>query len=48
MKIKKEDKIGTNWYSKPTSKERLLNFHSNHPINMKINTSKGFLSRVFD
>ena len=47
MIIKKEYKIVANWYSKPTSKG-LLSFHSNHLINMKIKTSKGFLNRIFE
>ena len=47
MIIKKKNKIVTNWYSKPTSKGRLLNFHSNHSISMKINNSKSFLNRIF-
>lgn len=31
-------KLLTNWYLKPTSSGRYLNYHSNHPFNYKINT----------
>lgn len=47
MIIKKDNKIITNWHKKETSKGRMLNFHSNHSINIKINTAKGFLNRIF-
>ncbi|XP_062705294.1 uncharacterized protein LOC134287463 [Aedes albopictus] len=38
--------ISTQWYSKPISSGRLLNFHSFHPISMKINVAANFIKRV--
>lgn len=39
-------RIITNWHTKETSSDRLLNFLSFHPYNMKNNIAKSFVSRV--
>ncbi|KAI4476882.1 hypothetical protein M0804_013209 [Polistes exclamans] len=45
--IRKEDgSILTDWYVKPTSSGRCLNFKSNHPISQKIGVVKGLLFRA--
>ncbi|KAI4489735.1 hypothetical protein M0804_003917 [Polistes exclamans] len=45
--IRKEDgSILTDWYIKPTSSGRCLNFKSNHPISQKIGVVKGLLFRA--
>lgn len=36
----------TNWYRKPISSGRLLNYRSLHPLNQKIGTVVGFIDRV--
>lgn len=38
----------TNWYSKPTSSGRLLNYLSNHPISNKIGIINGLLHRAIN
>lgn len=43
----KEQKIITDWYSKPTSSNRLLNFLSAHPYVMKTNVASSFVNRMF-
>lgn len=45
--IQKENRLITDWYCKPTAKNRILNFLSAHNITMKINTAKGMLNRIF-
>lgn len=46
--IKNEDKsISTNYYAKPLSSGRILNYLSNHPNYIKVNTAYNFISRVF-
>lgn len=40
-------KIITNWYTKTTSSDRLLNYLSFHPYNMKYNIAKSFVNKVF-
>ncbi|KAI4479389.1 hypothetical protein M0804_011174 [Polistes exclamans] len=45
-RIRKEDgSILTDWYVKPTSSGRCLNYKSNHPISQKIGVVKGLLFR---
>lgn len=39
--------ITTNWYKKPLASGRLINFHSIHPLHMKINVAKNLIHRVF-
>lgn len=39
--------ILSDWYSKDTSSNRLLNYHSNHPSVHKINVMDNLISRVF-
>ena len=34
--IKKNQRIITNWYTKPTFSGRFLNYHSQHPLSQKI------------
>lgn len=36
----------TNWYRKPVSSGRMLNYHSVHPMNQKISTALGLIDRV--
>lgn len=40
-------KLKTNWYSKPSSSGRLLNYYSNHHIKHKIGTVKNLLHRSY-
>jgi hypothetical protein len=44
--IKENGKIITNFYRKPTSSGRILNFHSAHPFHMKRNTAINFIKRI--
>lgn len=37
----------TDWYQKPISSGRQLNFKSIHPMNQKINTTTGLVDRIF-
>ena len=45
--IRNGDNILTDWYAKPTSSGRILNFRSSHPMRLKINTANGLASRIF-
>lgn len=46
--IRNEDgTLDYNWYSKPTSSNRLLNFRSNHPLSHKLNVMDNLIRRVF-
>ncbi|XP_055543162.1 uncharacterized protein LOC129728731 [Wyeomyia smithii] len=38
--------LSTEWYSKPIASGRLLNYHSFHPLAMKINVATNFIHRV--
>ncbi|XP_053690860.1 uncharacterized protein LOC128739401 [Sabethes cyaneus] len=38
--------ITTQWYSKSIASGRLLNYHSFHPMHMKINVATNFINRV--
>lgn len=40
--------LRTNWYTKPTSSGRLLNFMSNHPISQKTSVALGLLHRAIN
>jgi hypothetical protein len=40
-------KIRCDWYNKPTSSNRILNFHSCHPYSQRINVATAFARRVF-
>lgn len=42
-----KNKIKTKWFHKPIASNRLLNFHSQHPMNMIFNTATAFVKRVF-
>ena len=44
--IRKDNKILTNWYAKPTTSERILNYFSIHPNYMKLNVARSFIKRV--
>lgn len=44
--IRKENTVAINWYQKPTATGRIINFYSNHPKHMKINTALNFAKRV--
>lgn len=35
------------WYAKPTSSGRLLNFFSNHPLSQKLNVMDNLINRIF-
>lgn len=37
----------TNWFTKPTSTGRILNYHSNHSLTNKVGTVKGLLYRIY-
>lgn len=39
--------IDTEFYMKPNSSGRIINFHSNHSMRLKINTAVGLIRRVF-
>lgn len=41
-------KIITNWFSKSTASQRLLNYLSAHPRQMKINVARSFVNKIFD
>lgn len=41
-----EKKFYTNWYRKPVSSGRMLNYHSVHPMCQKISTALGLIDRV--
>lgn len=41
-----ENRIILDWYQKPTSSGRYMNFHSHHPIKMKINLVNGMKKRI--
>lgn len=45
---RKNNNIILNWYTKPTSSGRIINFHSTQPMKMKINTAKNLINKVFD
>lgn len=36
------------WYTKPTSSGRLLNFFSNHPLSQKLNVVDNLIKRIFN
>lgn len=44
--IRSNDKIDYDWYQKPISSGRILNWFSNHPLKMKINIGLSFANRV--
>lgn len=41
-----DQQIMTDWYTKEISSGRLLNFHSAHPVSMKVNVATSFAKRV--
>ncbi|XP_075167711.1 uncharacterized protein LOC142239835 [Haematobia irritans] len=44
--IKENGKFITDWYQKDTASGRIMNFFSNHPRSMLINTAKNLVNRV--
>lgn len=46
--IKQGKKLKLDWYQKPTSSGRLINFHSKHPRSTIINTATNFINRVLE
>ena len=44
--IRHNNKILTDWYNKPTSSGRLINYHSNHPLQQKINIVYNLVDRA--
>ncbi|XP_055844699.1 uncharacterized protein LOC129911064 [Episyrphus balteatus] len=46
--IKNQNHFIFDWYKKPTSSGRLINFNSKHPKQIIINTAKNFINRVLD
>lgn len=49
IKVHRENdgSLKTNWYQKPTSAGRIINFRSNHPLSQKIGVAFGLLHRAF-
>ncbi|XP_055839801.1 uncharacterized protein LOC129907541 [Episyrphus balteatus] len=47
IKRNEDGSIITNWFHKPIASNRLINYYSAHPINMKYNTVKSFIRKVF-
>ncbi|XP_055855794.1 uncharacterized protein LOC129919021 [Episyrphus balteatus] len=47
VKRNNDGQIMTNWYHKPIASNRLLNYYSAHPIQMKFNMVKNFIRKVF-
>ncbi|XP_073814244.1 uncharacterized protein [Musca autumnalis] len=45
--IRDKDQIKTNWYSKPTSSGRMINYNSTQPKSMKINTANNLINKIF-
>lgn len=43
-----ENKIYFQWYQKPCSWKRILDFHSNHPMSMKVNIVKQFMMNALN
>ena len=43
---KLDNKLITNWYSKPTSSGRMINYLSTQPHNQKLNTAFNFINKV--
>lgn len=43
---RKNGRITTDWFSKPSSSNRILNYYSNHPKYIIINTAKSLASRI--
>lgn len=48
IKYDDNNKFCTDWYQKPLSSDRLLNYHSYHHHRYKINTAKEFIHRVLE
>ncbi|XP_058827371.1 uncharacterized protein LOC131687310 [Topomyia yanbarensis] len=44
---KADQSLRTEWYSKPISSGRLLNFHSFHQLRYKINVANNYIHRVY-
>lgn len=44
--IRNGSKIITDWFCKPTSSNRILNFLSAHPLKIKINIAKSLISKI--
>lgn len=47
MIIKRSGKIITNWFIKPTSSGRIINYNSTQPTQMKINTATNLIIKAF-
>lgn len=46
--VRRGDKLWIDWYQKPTSSGRIINYYSKHPKRMIINTARNFINRVFN
>lgn len=44
--IKNNKKLITDWYTKPTSSGRIINFHSTQPFHTKFNTAANLIEKV--
>lgn len=44
--IRRGDSLLIDWYQKPTSSGRLINYYSKHPKRIIINTAKNFIERI--
>lgn len=49
VSIKREldGSIRTNWFMKPMASGRLINFHSSHSLNQKLNVASNLIKRIF-
>lgn len=41
-----EGRIHLNWYKKPTASNKIINYHSDHPMKMKLNSIKEMNRRI--
>ncbi|XP_055700542.1 uncharacterized protein LOC129800288 [Phlebotomus papatasi] len=44
--VRQESCMRTMWYKKPIASDRMLNYHSNHPLQQKVSTAIGLINRV--
>lgn len=44
--VRKGEKLTVDWYQKPTSSGRIINYHSKHPRSMIMNTARNLIRRV--
>lgn len=44
--IRNNSSLITNWYTKPTSSGRMINYNSTQPMKVKINTATNFINKI--